>query len=70
MKVQKCTQYQKLTVQISLDERERAKKLAKSKGMSFMGWLGQLVKNELATSTAASHPHTNDSGDIRGSLQS
>lgn len=61
--------YQKLTVQITLEEREQAKKLAKSKGMSFMGWLGQLVKNELATSTAetTSHPNSN-SGEIRDGL--
>lgn len=61
--------YQKLTVQITLEEREQAKKLAKSKGMSFMGWLGQLVKNELATSTAetTSHP-SSDSEEIRDGL--
>ena len=61
--------YQKLTVQITLEEREQAKKLAKSKGMSFMGWLGQLVKNELATSTAeTTSPPNSDSGEIRDGL--
>lgn len=40
-------QYQKLTVQISLEERELSKKLAKTKGMTYAGWLGSLIKREL-----------------------
>ena len=52
MKVQNCTHYQKLTVQISSEEREQAKKLAKNKGMTYAGWLGQLVKKELTAEKA------------------
>lgn len=32
---------------ISSEEKEQAKALAKSKGMTFQGWLGQLIKNAL-----------------------
>ena len=32
---------------ISKEEREKANKLAKSKGYSFKGWVGQLIKAEL-----------------------
>lgn len=32
---------------ITNSEREQAKALAKSKGMTFQGWLGQLIKNAL-----------------------
>ena len=38
---------QKLTIAISPVEKEQAKALAKSKGMTFQGWLGQLIKNAL-----------------------
>ena len=31
----------------SSEEKEQAKALAKSKGMTFQGWLGQLIKNAL-----------------------
>ncbi|MBQ3730007.1 MAG: hypothetical protein II903_10960 [Spirochaetales bacterium] len=32
---------------ITPEERDDAKKLAKSKGMTFQGWLGQLIRREL-----------------------
>ena len=47
MKVQKCTQFQKLTVMITASERNKAKAIAKSRGMTFSGWLGQLVKSQI-----------------------
>jgi len=34
-------------IAISASERDQAKSLAKSKGMTFQGWLGQLIRNEL-----------------------
>lgn len=36
-----------LKIQISEQEAMRAKTVAKEKGMTFQGWLGQLVKREL-----------------------
>jgi hypothetical protein len=36
-----------LVVDISAKEKNEAKSLAKSKGMTFQGWLGQLIRNEL-----------------------
>jgi len=39
--------FEKLTTQISAQEKTAAKALAKSKGMTFQGWLGQLVKAAL-----------------------
>ena len=42
--------YQKATLlkaNISSIERDKAKVIAKSKGLTFQGWLGQLVKREL-----------------------
>ena len=35
-------------VDISNEERIRAYHIAKSRGMTFKGWLGQLIKRELA----------------------
>ena len=35
---------------ISEDEKNSAKKLAKSKGMTFQGWIGQLIRQALAES--------------------
>ena len=37
---------------ITPDERDKAKSLAKSMGMTFQGWLGQLIKRELETFSA------------------
>ena len=37
-------------VRITKQESAQAKELAKSKGMTFQGWLGQLIKRELAKS--------------------
>jgi len=37
-------------VDISADEKNKAKVLAKSRGMSLQGFIGQLVKNELKNS--------------------
>ena len=68
MKIQNCTQYQKLTVQISLEERELSKKLAKTKGMTYAGWLGSLIKRELrdySGDVSVTHDHA---GDIRDGL--
>jgi hypothetical protein len=36
-----------LFVSISPEQRERAKEIAKSKGMTLQGWLGQLVLREI-----------------------
>ena len=36
-----------IKVDFSRQERDEAKALAKSKGMTFQGWIGQLVKREL-----------------------
>ncbi len=41
--------YLKLNVCISQEESNRAKSLAKSRGFSYQGWLGQLIKRELAS---------------------
>lgn len=38
---------QKLTISISPDEKEQAKTLARSKGMTFQGWLGLVIRNAL-----------------------
>ena len=37
-----------IKVDFSRQERDEAKRLAKSKGMTFQGWIGQLVRKELA----------------------
>ena len=37
-------QFQKLTVRLTSSEKEEAKRLAKSKGMTFQGWLGFVIK--------------------------
>ena len=37
-------------IRISHEESEQAKSIARSKGMTFQGWLGQLIKRELAKS--------------------
>lgn len=33
---------------ITQEERDKAKKIAKSKGMTFQGFVGQLIKREIA----------------------
>ena len=48
MKTLSSDHFEKLTIQISRIEKERAKFIAKSQGMTFQGWLGQLIKRELA----------------------
>ena len=37
----------KLTLQLSKSERDIAKTIAREKGMTFAGWLGNLVRKEL-----------------------
>lgn len=49
MTLQNC---KKVNIAISPQEREQAKSLAKSKGMTLQGWLGQLVKKELTAEKA------------------
>lgn len=39
-----------LRVAITDREKAAAKRLAKSKGMTFQGWMGQLIKRELEES--------------------
>lgn len=46
MNLQK-TQTLNLKVVLTQDEKTIAKSLAKSKGYSFQGWIGQLIKTEL-----------------------
>lgn len=36
-----------LRANISQEEKESARKLAKSQGYTFQGWLGQIIKREL-----------------------
>ena len=40
-------QYQKLTVMLTSREREEAKQYAKTKGMTFAGWLGMVVRDAM-----------------------
>ena len=40
-----------LFASITPEERDRAKSLAKSKGMTFQGFVGQLIKKELELSS-------------------
>lgn len=47
MKYESLNQTAMLKVKISKDEIKRAKSLAKSKGMLFQCWLGNLVRKEL-----------------------
>lgn len=39
--------YTMLTANITKAERDKAKKIAKSKGMSFGGFIGSLIKDEI-----------------------
>lgn len=41
-------------IDISREERAEARRIAKSKGMTFQGWLGQLVKREIYNSRSSS----------------
>ena len=41
----------KLTLQLSKVERDEAKIIAREKGMTFAGWLGNLVRKELQNNT-------------------
>lgn len=47
MKLQNTHNYQQLKVCITAAEKQLAYEMAKSKGMTFQGWLGQLIKKEL-----------------------
>lgn len=51
MKLQK-THTEMIRADISKEERTNANRLAKSKGMTFQGFVGQLIKNELKKSEA------------------
>lgn len=45
--------YIQVKADISPEERDDARRLAKSKGMTFQGWMGQIIKRELASSKEA-----------------
>ncbi len=51
MKYESLNQTVMLKVKISKDEIKRAKSLAKSEGMLFQCWLGNLVRKELQNNT-------------------
>lgn len=46
-----------LQVQITANEKESAKRLARASGMTFQGWLGMLVKRELEASSKSVEEH-------------
>lgn len=46
--LEKTTESYSIRFRLSADDRQEAKLLAKSKGMTFEGWIGQLIKRELA----------------------
>jgi len=46
--------YEQLKAAVSRDEVLEAKRVAKSKGMTFQGWLGQLIKREISAETPKS----------------
>ncbi|MCK9329746.1 MAG: hypothetical protein M0Q94_07725 [Candidatus Cloacimonetes bacterium] len=48
MKYDKSNETKMIEARISASERDEAKAIAKSKGMTFQAWLGFLIKNELA----------------------
>ena len=50
--MQKEKSYEQLKAAVTREEIIKAKKVAKSKGMTFQGWLGQLIKRELEFSSA------------------
>ena len=56
-----------LKVQITTSEIVKAKSLAKSKGMTLKGWLGQLIKHELHSAGLDTPVSEEGSGD-RSSL--
>lgn len=45
--LEKTTESYSIRFRLSADDRQKAKLFAKSKGMTFEGWLGQLIKREL-----------------------
>ena len=47
-------------VSISPNDKARAKALAKSQGMTFQGWLGQLIKRELAYNNVSTPSSSKD----------
>lgn len=54
MKLQNThTNMQKLNVFLTDSEKEQAKRIAKSKGMTFAGWLGVAVKDAMAKETGS-----------------
>lgn len=60
-----------IKVNLSREERIKAKEFAKSKGMTFQGWLAQIIRRELqnseytASSVASSYyPHRNADGAV------
>ena len=52
---QKSTNSESIAVfaSITQEERDKAKTLAKSRGMTFQGFIGQLIRKELETSCNA-----------------
>ena len=48
--LEKTTESYSIRFRLSAEDRQEAKLLAKSKGMTFEGWIGQLIKRELAKS--------------------
>jgi len=52
MKVTKDNTTTASLLRVAITDREKAaaKRLAKSKGMTFQGWMGQLIKRELEES--------------------
>ena len=57
MKLQNThTNMQKLNVFLTDSEKEQAKRIAKSKGMTFAGWLGVAVKDAMAKEKTGSQP--------------
>ena len=45
--------YEQLKAAITREEILKARRVAKSKGMTFQGWLGQLIKRELEVTSAS-----------------
>lgn len=48
MSIRSSISIQQLKVRISKEEQLKAKEIAKSQGMTFQGWIGSLIKRELA----------------------
>lgn len=45
--LENTTESYSIRFRLSVEDRQEAKLLAKSKGMTFEGWIGQLIKREL-----------------------